>query len=279
MATTPREFIEPELEIEAISRISDLYKTGSREISSIYNDIDPVRVNRDVVQSDIIEVTNDLEQGTIQWINEEFPEIYILAALGTRQLIKKIKPSINVAFTPTKMDNEAVQNISDATAVFYQEALSGVRRKTSSLLDSIISERITYELSKNTTNPITLNELTQAVKDILSDYGVGSITDKSGRVWQLDTYAEMVARTEFTNITNEAAKNQMLQEGLDLVQVSNHFGTCQSCAPFEGKVYSLTGNTPGFQQLDKAAAGSHLFGPNCRHTFTPISLKEAKSIA
>ena len=87
----------------------------------------------------------------------------------------------------------------------------------------------------------------------------------------------MVSRTEYTRITNEATANRALQEGVDLVVISSH-GATDSCGPHEGKIYSLTGKTKGYEQMDVAIAGSHLFGPNCMHTYTPISDRDANAL-
>jgi len=277
MPRTPNKFLNPERDIPAVRRISDFYKLGADEIRQVHNSIDPLELDRQAVEEEVRLITNDLTIGTKEWIDEEFPEIYFIAAIASVKKLNKILKE-NKTFTPTDIDNISIQNIADGTLNLYKEALSGVNRKTSTMLDKVVADRISFELSKNTAKPITPAGLKETVKKTIEDAGVGSLTDKSGKTWQLDTYAEMVARTENTKITNEATANQALKEGLDLVYISNHSSSCDSCGPLEGKVYSLTGATPGYPILEEATAGTHMFGPNCKHTFTPISEKDAKNI-
>lgn len=277
MAKTPDEFLNPEEEVDSIRKISNFYKRGTDEIKKVHDTIDPLDVDRIGIQSEVDLITDDLDIGTKQWVDNDIPEMYALSALFARRQIKKSKRDTTVTFLPDDIDTLTVQNSMDSTLTLYQEALSSTRRNTSKLLDQVVSERIKYEISQSTKSPILLKELKQTTIDLIDNAGAGSLVDKAGRTWQLDVYADMVARTELTNITNESMKNQMAKEGLDLVVISVH-GATDSCGPFEGQVFSLNGDTPGFDILDAATSGSHLFGPNCLHTYTPISLAEAQTL-
>lgn len=199
-------------------------------------------------------------------------------AADTKAKYRKIKGDLTfneVAFGFA--DKAAIDSIAQTTMVFYQEALAGVRRKTSGILDMITQEKITYELAKANGGDVALKDLKAKVADIVQNAGVQSITDKAGRAWQLDTYASMVARTQFTNVVNTATKVQALKEGFDLVKVSSH-GATDSCGEFEGKIYSLNGSTPGYPILSDVSVGTHLFAPNCKHTFTPVSQRRADEL-
>lgn len=160
----------------------------------------------------------------------------------------------------------------------YSDALAATRKKASALMDSITQERIQAELLKLSNQAITPKELASNVRELVENSGVGSLTDRGGKTWQLDTYANMVARTEYAHIVNEATKVQSLKEGYDLVVFTRH-GATDSCALLEGVVVSLTGLTPGYQKLDSAIMGTHMLAPNCRHTYTPVSPADAKSLA
>ena len=56
------------------------------------------------------------------------------------------------------------------------------------------------------------------------------------------------------------------QYGVDLVRVKhlNIHPTCELCAPFEGKILSINGNTPGYMTVEEARMQG-LFHPNCDH--------------
>lgn len=182
-----------------------------------------------------------------------------------------------ITFEPNLMDQATIDAISATTLTHYQEALTGVRRKAAKMVDEIIAEKIKFELSKQVAGDITLADLKETVAKIVADSGIGSLTDSSGRVWQLDTYSEMVARTQHTQIVNSAMRNKSLEQGFDLVRISVH-GASDSCGYFENKIYSLTGATKGYPVLDTAIAGTHLFGPNCKHTYVAISEQRAAAL-
>jgi hypothetical protein len=54
------------------------------------------------------------------------------------------------------------------------------------------------------------------------------------------------------------------------VQVSDHFGECALCRPYENEVLSLTGRTKGYTTLAKAKSNG-LQHSNCRHSISPFT--------
>lgn len=90
--------------------------------------------------------------------------------------------------------------------------------------------------------------------------------DSAGRQWNMRSYAEMVARTSTMEAHLQGTANRLGELGHDLVKVSRHVGPCEKCAPWEGKILSLTGKTPGFPTLAEAREAG-LFHPNCKHAY------------
>ncbi|MFD3829724.1 phage minor capsid protein [Streptomyces sp. NPDC058621] len=133
----------------------------------------------------------------------------------------------------------------------------------------------------------------QAAQDAMrrwADEGVTSFRDKSGRRWQLTSYAEMAVRTATGRAATEAHMRTLAEHGVDLVTVSDSPRECPLCRPWEGKVLSISGPagartvevehaTEGNVMIPVRVAGSldeaRLAGlqhPNCRHsvsTYTP----------
>lgn len=273
MPETPDELLNPEQEIEDIARLAALYTAGVLAIKAAQDKINPLNPDRLAYLREVESITRKLETETVKWVEEAVPKMYTDASVTARQYMKKnLQPTLSAIVEFSDIDRLAVDVIAGNTTELYSNALASTRRRASSMIDSILQEKITAELSKATQRPITPKELQVIVKDIIDEAGVGSLVDRGGKTWQLDTYANMVARTEFTHITNEATKNQALREGYDLVRFSVH-GATDSCALWEGRVVSLTGKTPGFPSIN-AIAGTHMLGPNCKHTYTPISVSE-----
>jgi hypothetical protein len=89
----------------------------------------------------------------------------------------------------------------------------------------------------------------------------------NGRNYQPEPYSRMVARSRVAEASNQANVNAALQYGIDLVQVDIHAGSCEACDPFQGKIYSISGNDPQFPPLDERPP----YHPNCRHQLLPMT--------
>lgn len=79
-------------------------------------------------------------------------------------------------------------------------------------------------------------------------------------------YADMVTRTKFHEAQSYAAINTALAYGTSLVQVSNHNTTTAVCQQYEGKIFSINGEDPNYEQLGEAPP----FHPNCLHLLYPV---------
>lgn len=126
--------------------------------------------------------------------------------------------------------------------------------------------------------------VSQRILDRLADRGVGSFTDRGGRVWQLETYAEMAARTAIIRVMRDAQIDRIAAGGHDLIVVTDHLGACPLCRPFEGAVLSI-GGPSGDRTVTHRLTGADvrvevhatlwgavargLFHPNCRHAVAP----------
>lgn len=95
--------------------------------------------------------------------------------------------------------------------------------------------------------------------------GVGSFVDKAGRTWDIASYTEMATRTAIGNAQIEGHISRMQEQGRDLVIVSDHPEECSTCAPWERKVLSISGDDDRHKSL-RHATSAGLFHPNCGHT-------------
>lgn len=90
--------------------------------------------------------------------------------------------------------------------------------------------------------------------------GVTAFVDKAGRHWSLHTYCSMVSRT--TSRQAEVLAVLTADTGHDLYRISSHNTTCALCAPYEGRVYSKSGNNPDFPPLSAAFGKIDPNGPD-----------------
>jgi len=102
-----------------------------------------------------------------------------------------------------------------------------------------------------------------------------TVIDKNGKQqqWDIKAYAELVARTKMNEATTQATINAAADIGTDLVAISVHNTTCAVCAPYEGKVFSLSGEDPDFPPAEDLPP----FHPRCLHSPYPM-IKEAMQV-
>jgi Phage minor capsid protein 2 len=130
----------------------------------------------------------------------------------------------------------------------------------------------------------------QAAQKMLDDFarrGVTAFTDARGHDWDLVSYAEMVTRTAASRLHLNFYLAAMGQQGYDLVVVYALTGMppCGKCAPWVGKVLSISGDVKAGTRVAAVTADrvSHmavvagsvaeamadgLWHPSCRHSMT-----------
>lgn len=132
-------------------------------------------------------------------------------------------------------------------------------------------------------------QATQQAMTRFADRGVSSFRDRSGRRWQLTSYAEMAVRTSVGRAATEAHMTTLAAAGVDLVVVSSSPRECPLCRRWERKVLSI-GGPSGARTVDvehatddgrmirvdiagtlDEARVAGLQHPNCRHSVSAYS--------
>ena len=78
------------------------------------------------------------------------------------------------------------------------------------------------------------------------------------------SYNSMVYNTNLTNSVWNETLDKAMETGNDLVYVPGHWGSCPYCAPYEDRIYSLTGANAMYPNIQEALDGG-LKHPNCKH--------------
>lgn len=139
----------------------------------------------------------------------------------------------------------------------------------------------TGQLYVDTINRTTLQVLTGAmsgrealvktVKEWAAS-GVPSIVDRAGRQWTTEAYSNMVIRTNTTRVATEVQFKRAEEYGADLIEVSSHAGARPLCAPYQGKIFSISGKSEKYPPLSSTSYGepAGLFMINCGHMQYPF---------
>ena len=89
----------------------------------------------------------------------------------------------------------------------------------------------------------------------------------NGRNYKIGKYVDLVADTALSTAASEATEATAREYDHDLVEIAAKGGSCDECQEIEGKVYSLSGNTPGYPVLEEHVP----LHPRCRHVERVVS--------
>lgn len=114
----------------------------------------------------------------------------------------------------------------------------------------------------------------QALRETVREWahrGIPALIDRSGRRWGVEGYISMITRTMSNRVTNDMQDARMDEWGVDLIEVSSHMGARPLCAPYQGRIFSRSGNHPKYPAFSETSYGkpAGLFGINCGHVKYP----------
>lgn len=262
----------PQINKEAFDILSLYYKSAQKKITkNINSGTSYKRAQRKQILSQVNSEVQRLEKSLDKWSNKNIQRNYKAGDKEAVILTKSVGlPMKDVQFS--NLDNESIQSIAEETMSFFQEGSSGVRRNASRIMSAAREARTNALIAEGRITGSTRKDISNKIAGELRDGNV-AIVDKAGRKWSFENYSKMVARTKLTQASNQGLMNRLQRNGYDLVQVSMHFGTCDLCAPWEGRILSISGNTSRFRgggvpSVDTARKEG-LFHPNCRHRLLP----------
>jgi hypothetical protein len=133
---------------------------------------------------------------------------------------------------------------------------------------------------------LTRRQTAQRALDQFAARGVTGFVDRSGRNWDMASYAEMAVRSATGRAAIEGHLDRLQALGQQLVIVSDAPLECPLCRPWEGEILSINGGSgPHSLRLQHAtedrttvpvhvagslmeARAAGLFHPNCRHSLS-----------
>lgn len=189
---------------------------------------------------------------------------------GADQAVRQLRAAnapIRVAAGFNVIHQEAMRTLTERSFFDYARGLTALKGQARAAIGDAQRLIIRDKLAISSIAGESLKKTASEVKDVLQSHGAVALLDRGGKRWQLDSYATMLSRTKHREIFNKGTTNRAVENGYDLVQISNH-NADDSCAEWEGEIISLTGKTPGYPTMAEVeASDTHMFGPNCRHTY------------
>lgn len=260
------------LDDAATRTITKLYQeTQAAIVRDIVHGVsDDYNVRRQLQLIDRIDaILNQLGAKTRDWLDQEVPKHYMYGTNDALKQMSRLKLPVKYDEAFGVIDREAVNALISDASLSFGNSLTTAKRSTQKVLTDASRREIRMRLAEGRIAGEAKNTIVDSIKSHFLEKGIIGLTDKAGRDWGIDRYANMLVQTKLTEARNTGMANKMAANGYDLVIISDH-GASDSCADYEGEVLSLTGATPGYKTIDEAQADSHLFGPNCRHAMNAV---------
>lgn len=149
-----------------------------------------------------------------------------------------------------------------------------IGRRVNDVYRSIALENVTGQV----VGYQTWQQTAKRIRSDMADRGITGFVDAAGKRWNMETYAEMIARTTPRQAMIEGTKNRLLEHDHDLAEIIGGIGknTCDICRAWNGRIVSLTGKTSGYPTLDEARDAG-VFHPMCTHNIaTAMSFEDKK---
>lgn len=240
--------------------LAGIYETSKRKIVAELLSFETfTNIEKRRIIKEVDELLKELTLKSDAWYKSNLRTAY---KEGSSDVVGYLKRLGVKNMTYTAYDWETISMMVDRSQKFTYEAISGVKRSTSRVLDDLTIKRAQAIIAEGSADQKTLRELKGDLLDFMQKKGV-KIKDSAGRNWELDKYAEMLARTDMMNSYNQGVANQILHKGGDLAKITSYpTCKCDVCLAWEGKIVSITGRTPGYPSLDSAYEDG-VFHPNC----------------
>lgn len=264
----------------SIDSLINLYQqTYAKIVREITTETDAGKIRKARVMARINLELEALGVEVEKWARKEIPQYYLDGANIAQQDLRALGVEISKSRNFAVFNQEAIKALTDEVSLAFAQSITAVSRNARGLLSDAIKQQINFTIAQGKLTGEARKTISNNIKQVLDENGISSITDKAGRNWSFDRYASMLARTKAVESRNQGLTNRMLTSGYDLVQVSNHNTDHEACKFWEGKILSLTGQTPtgtilpgGFKVAGtlEEAKFRGLFHPNCKHAINVL---------
>ena len=252
-------------EVYMLSRIkNEMIRDQSRDIMDWRREKEAKMKNiKKAIEKEFSRVTNRVEKDLEEVIAKAYVKgnnktLLELAEYdeSVKKQIKDLRVSLDTDAKPraiTALINEQVD--------FIQKGNHQILRRFDDVYRQVVAETV----SLVNTGVATRREATQQTLNKFARRGVASFIDKSGRSWDMASYAEMATRTAYNNAQLQGSSERLKENDHDLVITSSHPDSCEMCEPHQGEIFSLEGISNKYPALSSVTG--EIFHPNCRHTY------------
>ena len=156
---------------------------------------------------------------------------------------------------------QVVNNLLSNSYADFGNTMTGFVKGAENILNEATKQQLRGQIAFGRLEGEGIPKIKSDLTKTIKSEGFTVLLDRGGRKWAVGRYAEMLARTHILEANNEAIINRAKEVGTDIVEVSNHSTVTPLCQQYEGKIYSLSGNSSNYPKLPSEPP----FHPNCKH--------------
>jgi hypothetical protein len=205
-------------------------------------------------------ILKDLREGSRTWCEQAIPRVYLEGVIAADAQMKSMGTSVKVGFA--SIHQQAAQVLAETAYNRFDDVAITIGRRVDDIYRTLALENI----KGSVVGYKSWQKVARNLREQLAEHGVTAFKDIKDRKWNMRTYAEMVARTTTMEAHLQGTALRLQEHGHDLIKVSTHSGTCEKCAPWQGKILSLSGRSKEYPSLQEAKDAG-LFHPRCRHAY------------
>lgn len=216
---------------------------------------------------DLRAVKGEINQEVIKYLKNSNPDVIDAIEKAYKKGQKTAEVDLKKAGDEVKFKGAFGQHNQKAVQALAKETVDKLNSTHLRILrstDDVYRQAVAEASRGVVTGAETRRQAAQRVLDKFANRGVTGFQDKSGRSWNLSTYAEMSTRSSTGRAAIDGHINRLEENDRDLVIVSDHAEECELCRPWERRVLSVSGKSKKYPSLSEATSAG-LFHPNCSH--------------
>ena len=149
---------------------------------------------------------------------------------------------------------DAVNALLNNSKNYVKASLDGMERQALTMLNELQQEKVREKLARATITGDSLQEMKTKIAKYFQSNGITGFKDRSGKLWSLDRYVDMLTRTE-TSIANiQGTINRAIQLWITKFRVVEQADCCELCSEYNWEVVDVTDGTVDLPP----------YHPNCR---------------
>ena len=265
-----------------IAKTLDQHKKANQEITATTGKMAEIyRLARErlnaKLQAHVLSGKNPLEGAQLVKLIEDLTAAYSELEEAFRAEFGRAIPYVaeSYYFDALKDLNKSILGKPDTAKIelLKQDAFTHVAGMTQNMLKTDVAflrqnSAEVFRLASAT--GITREEATQSLLGRILTRPEGfQFVDAGGRVWNNESYCQMLSRTVLLNAGRQTYFDTCAENGNDVVRVTVSGNPCPACAVWENRLLSISGATEGLPTVSQATAAG-LCHPNCTHSFVTV---------